>query len=667
MDTNQYINMFVDEAMENLKNLNQLLLQLEMNKSDASLLNGIFRIMHTLKGMSSTMGFEQMAELTHAAEDVMQEVKNGKTVLNEHLINCLFLTMDTLENHVKEILNNGNEGMKNYDELLRDLREIVENKGNSKNGSEFNGGIENKEGSIVLNSSDKIMQLDTYVENAIKKAHEMGFYVYKITIHLDKGCILKAARAFVVFKTLEEHSDIIKSEPSVLDIEDEKFTFTFSVIVISKENKDDIIRDLYKVAEVEKVELDVIGSKSEASNKNIQAAENESKGVPSAKNLKFTKTIRVEVDRLDLLLNLVGELVIQKTRLESAYNENQQVREEYIQQLEKIILNLHDTVMKVRMVPVEIVFNRFPRMVRDLSKSLGKKIVLEMYGEETELDRTIVDEIGEPLVHLIRNSIDHGIELPQKRLSLGKPEEGHIELRAYQSGNNVIIEVNDDGQGIDIDKVKVKAVEKGILSHEEIKNASEKEILELLFLPNMSTTDTINNISGRGVGLDAVKSKIESLGGTIEIITKHSKGTKFVISLPLTLAMIQALIVSIGNEKYAIPLDNVKRIVKIKLDEIKEVQKREILVINDTIIPIIKLSQLLSVPTNKKQSQNAIIVIINKSGKLWGVMVDELIGQQEIVIKNIGKYLSNIKAISGATILSNGKVALILNLNSFIQ
>jgi len=495
----------------------------------------------------------------------------------------------------------------------------------------------------------------------------MGFYVYKITIHLDKGCILKAARAFVVFKTLEEHSDIIKSEPSVLDIEDEKFTFTFSVIVISKENKDDIIRDLYKVAEVEKVELDVIGSKSEASNKNIQAAENETKGVSSAKNLKFTKTIRVEVDRLDLLLNLVGELVIQKTRLESAYNENQQVREEYIQQLEKIILNLHDTVMKVRMVPVEIVFNRFPRMVRDLSKSLGKKIVLEMYGEETELDRTIVDEIGEPLVHLIRNSIDHGIELPQKRLSLGKPEEGHIELRAYQSGNNVIIEVNDDGQGIDIDKVKVKAVEKGILSHEEIKNASEKEILELLFLPNMSTTDTINNISGRGVGLDAVKSKIESLGGTIEIITKHSKGTKFVISLPLTLAMIQALIVSIGNEKYAIPLDNVKRIVKIKLDEIKEVQKREILVINDTIIPIIKLSQLLSVPTNKKQSQNAIIVIINKSGKLWGVMVDELIGQQEIVIKNIGKYLSNIKAISGATILSNGKVALILNLNSFIQ
>jgi len=508
------------------------------------------------------------------------------------------------------------------------------------------------------------MHLDKYVKNIIEKAHEMGMNVYRITIYLDKGCVLKSARAFVIFRVLEMYSDIIKSEPGVMDIEDEKFDFMFSVIIISREDKDVIIKELYKIAEVEKVELDVLKKANEIPKKDIAASKDVTTTI--IKDSRPTKTIRVDIERLDVLLNLVGELIIQKTRLEEVYEDKSQIYEESLKHLERIISSLHDAVMKVRMVPVEVVFNRFPRMVRDLSKELGKEIVLVMSGEDTELDRTVVDEIGEPLVHLLRNSVDHGIETPGKRLALGKPEQGHINLRAYQDGDNVVIEVEDDGQGINIEKVKERAIEKGITTLEEIKTATEKQILELLFLPSMSTADTVSNLSGRGVGLDIVKTKIESLGGIVEVDTREGKGTKFIIRLPLTLAMIQALLVYIGEERYAIPLSSVKQIVKIKPQEIKEVQKREILLMGETIIPIVKLNQVLDIQTeNDKQSMT--IVIVSKGEKLYGLAVDNLIGQQEIVIKNVGKYLSGIKTISGATILGDGKVALILDVNYIAQ
>lgn len=687
MDTNLYLDIFVEEAKENLQNLNQSLLQLEINKEDTLLLNRIFRITHTLKGMSATMGFGRMSKLTHAMEDVLEKVKNGAMVLDDMLINLLFQFLDALEEYLKSIIDSGDEGLNEYSDLIYALRSIDKEAAREKTGLENEG----------IDPAKKIMQMDIYVKNIIKKAHEMGMNVYSITVRLDKSCVLKSARAFVVFKTLETYSEIIKSEPGVQDIEDEKFDFAFSVIVVSGEDKDVIIKELYKISEVEKVELDVINKEIDI-NKETGMPGKDTKDISASNDVmpskitdsRITKTIRVDIERLDTLLNLVGELIIQKTRMEEVYSDRIHAKDDYFKHLEKIISNLHDAVMKVRMVPVEVVFNRFPRMVRDLSKKLEKEIELAMSGEDTELDRTVVDEVGEPLVHLIRNSIDHGIEMPERRISLGKPRQGHIELKAYQDGNSVVIEVEDDGQGINLEKVKEKAVKMGAVTAEEMRSATEKQVLELLFLPSMSTTDTVSNLSGRGVGLDAVKTKIESLGGIVEINTKAGMGTRFIIRLPLTLAMIQALLVCIGEERYAIPLSNVKQIVKIRADKIKEVQKREVLLMDETIISVIRLAQVLNVSSgNGKHGEGGnrdesaagsatggatgsitgreTIIVVNKGEKLYGLAVDKLIGQQEIVIKSVGRYLAGIKTISGATILGDGKVALILDLNYFTQ
>ncbi|NLC68465.1 MAG: chemotaxis protein CheA [Clostridiaceae bacterium] len=673
MNTNQYLGIFIEEATENLQKLNQSLLQLEANKEDTLLLNRIFRITHTLKGMAATMGFGKMSGLTHAMEDVLHKVKNGALAVDEILVNLLFQFLDALEDYLKNIVNSGEEGLNEYNGLLQALRNIDVETAQEKA----------DRGNEEPDPSKKIMQMDIYVKSAIKKSHEMGMNVYKITVTLDKGCILKAARAFVIFKALEAYSDIIKSEPGVQDIEDEKFDFAFSLIAVTRKGKDDIIKDLYGIAEVEKVELEVIesaieGEGPDVTGKNSMAVDLPGKDtstpgdVISSKAIdsRITKTIRVDIKRLDTLLNLVGELIIQKTRMEDVFNDKDHVKDEHFKHLERIISSLHDAVMKIRMVPIEIVFNRFPRMVRDLSKNLGKEIELLMSGEDTELDRTVVDEIGEPLVHLIRNSIDHGIEIPQKRISMGKPRQGHISLKAYQDGNSVAIEVEDDGQGINLEKVKEKAVEMGVIIREELNSLTEKQLLELLFLPSMSTTDTVSDLSGRGVGLDAVKAKIESLGGVVEINTRAGSGARFIIRLPLTLAMIQALLVCVGEERYAIPLSNVKQIVKVKPGEIKEVQKKEILLMGETMVPVIRLVRVLGIShgnSKPDETGSVTIVIVNKGEKLYGFVVDELLGQQEIVIKNAGKYLAGVKTISGATILGDGKVALILDLNYLMQ
>ena len=680
MDKNQYLNIFIEEASENLQNLNQSLLELENNPENISILDSIFRIAHTLKGMSATMGFNRMSGLTHVMEDVLQGIKDGKVKVTEEIINLLFNSFDALDGYVKSIIDTGDEGDDDNTDLINVLRNVL----SSGKLSEVAGNTRKNDEQGISQSK---INVDAFTQNAINKAREMDMNAYEITVHLDKGCVLKSARAFVIFKTLEMYSDIIKSEPSVTDIEDEKFEFSFTVIVISKYDRDFIEKELSKITEVEKVEVNSLEKTGEmlvktakadlktttASKHTLDTGARQADKTPS-KNIRTNKTVRVDIERLDVLLNLVGELIIQKSRLEDVYKDvskdkNQvQVYEETLKHLERIINSLQDAVMKVRMVPVEVVFNRFPRMIRDLSKELGKEIVLSMSGEDTELDRTVIDEISEPLVHILRNAADHGIEKPEKRLELGKPEQGHINMRAYQEGNNVVIEIEDDGQGINFEKLKKSAVEKGLATAEQVHNATEKQLLDLLFLPSMSTADTISDISGRGVGLDVVKTKIESLSGTIDIETEVGKGTKFIIRLPLTLAMIQALLFYIGEERYALPINNVKKIVKLKTDEIKLVQNKEVWLMDETIVPIVRLDKVLGVP-RESQPENTVqtVVVVNKGDKLYGLTVDRLVGQQEIVIKNIGKYLSNIRTISGATILGDGKVALILDINYIAQ
>jgi two-component system, chemotaxis family, sensor kinase CheA len=367
-------------------------------------------------------------------------------------------------------------------------------------------------------------------------------------------------------------------------------------------------------------------------------------------------------------MNLVSELIIIKTRLEGVgSNKNDQDMGEAVEYLERITTNLHDAVMKVRMVPIERVFNRFPRMVRDLSKELGKDITLSLSGEETELDRTVIDEIGDPLIHLIRNSIDHGIEDKAERTKSGKSLTGNLYLRAYQDGNSVVIEVEDDGNGIDINRVRKKAIEKGIISKSEADTMDEKASVELLFRPGFSTAEIISDISGRGVGLDVVKTKIESLNGVVEVETFSGKGSKFIIRLPLTLAIIQALMVTVGNEKYAIPLNVIRDITTINTESIRNIHGQEVVLNRESVLPIIRLSKVLDIEASTSEAEEEMtIVVVKKGEKYAGFIVDSLIGQQEIVIKTLGKYLSGIKFIAGATILGDGQVALIVDTNSLI-
>lgn len=681
MDMNQYLEIFIEETKEHLQNLNQSLLQLEQNPEDSAMLNEIFRVAHTLKGMSGTMGYNKMAKLTHHMENVLHGIRNNELKISTKLIDILFKCLDALENYLNSIINSNNEGPNEYASIITSLNNIMEGKNNDEieSKSKVSSNV-NEESITKVIQSDDSLNITQYEQNAINRAYETRMNAFAIRICLNKGCLLKSARAFIIFQTLERYGEIIKAIPSVQDIEDEKFENEFTVAVVSKEDANKFDTELNSISEVEKVdisvlpatggyvvELDDTSSKSndEKSNETEKEEADEASKSKSTAKSRTGKTVRVDIERLDILMNLVGELIITKTRLEGIdigiksqeYNEN-------LEYLERITTNLNDAVMKVRMVPVETVFNRFPRMIRDISKDLGKDISLIMSGVETELDRTVIDEIGDPLIHLLRNSVDHGIESLEKRRELGKPMAGNINLRAYQSGNNVIIEVEDDGAGINVEKVKKKAIERGLISKEIANTLSQQDIIDFLFKPSFSTADAITSLSGRGVGLDVVKTKIESLGGRVEVETSVGKGSKFIIRLPLTLAIYQALLVVVGAEKFAIPLSSIYQIINIKPSDIKMVQKQEVMLLRNMVVPIVRIADVLDVPQSDNEQKQYTIVIVRKGEKLSGFMVDSVIGQQEIVIKSLGKLLTGIKSIAGATILGDGNVALIVDVNS---
>ncbi len=701
MDLSQYLEIFIEESKEHLQNLNQNLLLLEKAPNEMTTLNEIFRVAHTLKGIAGTMGFTKIATLTHDMENVLQTIRNGEIKVKSNIVDVLFRCLDALENYVNEIINTGGEGDKDYSDIIRDLNSINEKKDANKEEkkSKAKEAIKTKEqnkeslSSVLLNGSldtiDKdlttVKEVDENATQAIDTSKESS--QFNVTVRLNQGCLLKSARAYIVFQTLEKLAQIVSCTPKVEDIEEERFDYEFSVGVISSETKDSIIKALSKIAEVDEVvinslddvveqEPDEEGISEQNDNKaigdeSIVDVTNESEmqeGAESKANSvkpKTGKTVRVDIDRLDNLMNLVSELIIIKTTLEGATTSDK-LRDynETIEYLERITTNLHDAVMKVRMVPVENVFNRFPRMIRDLAKELGKEIVLNMSGEETEVDRTVIDELGDPLIHLLRNSADHGIEEPSKRKVLGKSSFGTINLRAYHDGNNVVIEVEDDGQGINFDKIRRKLVEKGLASRDSALAVTESELIDFLFKPSFSTAEKVTDVSGRGVGLDVVKTKIEALGGAISVETEFEKGCKFVIRLPLTLAIIQALLVVIGDEKYAIPLSSIKEIINVSSSEIKIVQNQEVYMLRNQVIPVVRLDRILDVVRKDGEAEDLTIVIIKKGDKLSGFIIDNLIGQQEIVIKSLGRYLRGIHSIAGATILGDGQVALIIDVNS---
>jgi len=675
MDISQYLEIFIEEAKEHLQNLNTSLLSLEKDANDKALINEVFRSAHTLKGMAATMGFKKMSVLTHNMENVLSEIRNDQMQVDGKLLDILFQCLDALEGYVDKIIETSSEGEGNSDKLVAELdaklkaetttEAPVKAETAKESDAEAEAPVE-----VGPEAKHKALTFTDFESHALSSAKAEDYNCFGVTIYLADSCVLKSARAFIIFRTLEKLGQVIKSSPSVQDIEDEKFDYDFSLFIVSKESAEKVKSDLLRIAEVATVLIDDIEgiepAKEETEEERTESkGEDKKKAADTQHKATTNRTVRVDIERLDTLMNLVSELIIIKNGLETVENTDQNFNDQ-IEYLERITTNLHDAVMKVRMVPIERVFNRFPRLIRDLARKLDKQIELNMTGEDTELDRTVIDEIGDPLVHLIRNSGDHGLETPSVRIKNGKDAVGHVELNAYQDGNNVVIEVADDGNGIDIKRVKTKAIEKGTISVEQADAMSDQEIIELLFRPSFSTSDVISDVSGRGVGLDVVKTKIEALGGDIEVETELGKGSKFIIRLPLTLAIIQALMVNIADEKYAIPLNTIQNIEDVSVQDIKYIQNEEVINLRGQVIPIIRLDGILEIEREDDGREIITVVIVKKGDKKAGFIVDSLIGQQEIVIKTLGKFLTNIRMIAGATILGDGEVALILDINTLV-
>ena len=673
MDVSQYLEIFIDESNEHLQSLSDQLLILEKEPENSDTINEIFRAAHSLKGMAGTMGYKRMQNLTHDMENVFSEVRNGNIKVTSDMCDVLFKCLDALESYVSNIQNTQDEGTDDNEPIIKALNSFI-------GGNE----VEEKKEASASQPAEEAAQGTTselvfadFEMNAVNEALKKGLGVYEIVVTVDENCILKAARAFLVFKNLEGHCDVIKSEPSTQDIEDEKFEKDFTIVVVSHESLDEVISIIKSVSEIKTAEGKAITVPFQEVNdapaeEKKTAAASPAKKAATANNKAVSHTVRVDIDKLDVLMNLVSELIIAKNGLvsasissdEAATTNNQKFTEQ-IEYLERVTTNLHESVMKVRMMPIEGVISKFPRMIRDLNKKLNKKMELYITGEETELDRTVLDEIGDPIMHLLRNSADHGLESAEVRAERGKPEVGSIYLNAFQEGNNVIIQVGDDGAGIDVAAVRDKAIERGIITEEQAESMSQKDIINILFLPSFSMSKTITDISGRGVGLDVVKSNIEALGGDVEVKTAMGEGTTFTVRLPLTLAIIQALMVEVRDEKYAIALGSISNIEDIPVKDIKYVEAQEVIHLRGKVIPLVRLDNVLDLEP-REEPESLTVVIVTKGDSMAGLVVDNLIGQQEIVIKSLGKYIDNNKLISGATILGDGEVALILDVNTLM-
>ncbi|MEK3734590.1 MULTISPECIES: chemotaxis protein CheA [Paenibacillus] len=702
MDMNQYLTMFIDESNDHLQSLNENMLQLESNPDDLGIVQIIFRSAHTLKGMAATMGFEDLASLTHQMENVLDLVRNEKLKMQDFIFDTLFKSLDALESMVQDIMQGG-EGKADVSSIVASLQAIVRGEGPAAASAQAEVAAGASGGSAVHAG----IELDEFQYSVLDQSISEGHKVLYIQVTLREDCQLKAVRAYMVFELLERSGEVVKSHPAVQEIEQGDFERIFSLYYITQKDAQDIEGQIQGVSEIESVTVTALDHESlqQMAQASASVAETAATAAPTAAPAPSStpsapaaapssgksgdtaasaakaparsggaaanpsRTIRVDIERLDVLMNLFSELLIDRVRLEQLASEtNNQALTDTVEHMSRVSSDLQNIVLKLRMVPVDTVFNRFPRMVRDLAKTLDKKIDLVITGADTELDRTVIDEIGDPLVHLLRNSADHGVEPVADRIAAGKPETGTVQLRAFHSGNNVFIEIEDDGRGIIREKVLGNALKKGIVTQAEADAMSDEEVHQLLFAPGFSTAEKISDVSGRGVGLDVVKSKIVSLGGNVTIYSTPGKGTNFSVQLPLTLSIIGAMLIKMGSEKYAIPLSSIVETSAIKRNQIKNVHGSRMIHFRESLIPIISLSQVFEVPDfDEEQEEETEILIIRKGDRLAALTVDDFIGQSEIVIKNLGKYLPAIQGVSGATILGDGQVALIIDANAFIK
>ena len=677
MDMSQYLGAFLDETDDNVQRLDDYLLALEKNMVDMDVINEIFRAAHTLKGMAGTMGFTNMMGLTHAMEDRLDAARKGTRPLTEADMNLLFKGLDTLQEMADTIRGGGNDAHIDVSEMVGQLR----NESPTPAAQTAPAAAPEAQASSGGASSEDAQWA--------KKANEEGSNAFKVHVTLSQSCLLKAARAYMVVNRLEEMGEIYKAEPNTEALEKEEFDFEFNVYVATTASAEDVKSTIEKIGDVQTAEVTEVKADEApaAPAPEAQAAApapaapaptpTAPAATPAAQAPKAplgkkegakkgTQTVRVDIGRLDKLMNLVGELVISRARIERLVQEARLRQfDETLSQLGRISGDIQELVTKLRMVPVSFTFDRFPRLIRDLCKTLNKNVELVLEGEDTELDRTVIDEIGDPMVHLIRNSMDHGIEHPEERKALGKPEKGILKIAAYQEGSGVVIEVSDDGAGIDPEKVKKKAIERGIITEDRANIMSDDEATQIVLLPGFSMAKQITDLSGRGVGMDAVKTKVEQLGGQFDLVSKKNEGTHVYIRLPLTLAIVLSLLIKVGEETYAISLENVEETIMVRKEDIKTVHGEPTTLLRGEVLSLNILGDILGSEGVERDRDEYPVVVVKIGKNKIGFIVSQLIGQQEIVIKSLGKFLSKIDGITGGTILGDGNVALILDVASF--
>lgn len=727
MEMQEYLGLFLDESRENLQSLNASLLDLERAPEDPSeALNTIFRVAHSLKGMSATMGFDRMAGLTHRMEEVLSSLRDGNAPITTHVTDVLFACLDTLEGMVENV-SEGGDGAADTSQLLERLSAILNGEtGEAPAAAPVAAAPAEavaeeavaEEAAPAAAADDPAADgatgadgLSDYERMMMTEAASRGLTVYAMRVTLEEACMLKAARSYMVVQNVENIGELIKSDPSTEDLEREAFDMSFVLWIASDKSEDEVrdaILNVSEVASCDRLELDAAAEADddEAAEADDDApaedkaeervlaeaaatvvaepapaapaapAAAEAPKAPAAKapakaaeagtgRNKAATTVRVGTDRLDSLMNLMGEMVIHRTRLQQLSSDHElgDLRQA-VEEMTRVTNDLQSLIMQVRMMAVEAVFMRFPRMVRDLANSLGKQLELVITGEDTELDRTVIDELGDPLVHMLRNAVDHGLETPDERVAAGKEPTGTVRLSARHEGNSVVIEVSEDGRGIDPNRLRDLVVEKGLMTRAEVEMLSDQEAVELIFLPGLSTAKVATDISGRGVGMDAVRAKISGLNGTVEIKSVLGSGSTFTIRLPLTLAIIQALLVRAAGDVYALPLEAIEETVVVQREDTRPVDGSPCMVLRDHIVPLVSLRDRLRIAGGEDDEGVMSVVVVRNGNTRLGVVVDDLVGQQDIVIKHLPEYLGEVIAVAGATILGDGSVALIVDVGA---
>ncbi|HEY5531472.1 MAG TPA: chemotaxis protein CheA [Candidatus Anoxymicrobiaceae bacterium] len=701
MDISQYKDLFITEAQEHLDALNKFLLQLENDPQNLDVVTEIFRSAHTLKGMSATMGYDQLTELAHEMENLLEHLRTGDVMVTTAVVDTLFSCFDTLGAIINAIAEDRAEDV-NFNALVYEMRAVVEGElaapapvarpsappaplpreeppaqpeeppapevkaPGPAPAEEQTETVETPEPRAETTADEPagVLEID---EADRRRFNEIpGIRLMRLTVELDKECLLKSVRVFMVFKKLAQLGEVLASMPPVEALEDENFDSMFQVAVATPETSEKVEKALLAIAEISRVEVETVLEPKAGEERHEAPARPGGEKAPLTAARK-TQSVRVNIARLDTLMNLVGEIVINRTRLaQIALGYEVPELREALDQTARLTAELQDEVMKTRMVPVEHVFNRFPRMVRDLARSQGKELDFLMEGKEIELDRTILDEISDPLIHMLRNAVDHGIAAPDVRAQQGKAARGTVKLLAYRDRNYVAIAVEDDGEGIDPNRVFDKAVSKGLITEDDRRQLTPDDVLKVLCFPGFSTSEKVSGVSGRGVGMDAVKAKAESLGGYLIVESEAGRGTKVILNLPLTLAIVQALMVEVSGELYAVPLGTVRETHVVSPEEIKTVQGNEAIFLREETIPLLRLDNALQCDRRLNGAEPFPVVITEIGPRLIALGVHSLIGQQEIVISSLDQFLKRVEGFAGATILGSGRVALILDIPSLM-